>query len=159
MNPEEQPFIRFEGLISKCIPPEVLAFLRSLATSSAPLKRMVVEFVGTDDGKAIVGTYFFNHFCKYRRTLATFKRFRAFIATHSRHVVLSPLEELLGANIQCFTNNTSLHSCEELGHFLGLPSFVPNGCGPMGFQGSLSLQPIKLPVPNTNLLNTLSISL
>jgi hypothetical protein len=69
------------------------------------------------------------------------------------------LEELLGANIQCFTNNTSLHSCEELGHFLGLPSFVPNGCGPMGFQGSLSLQPIKLPVPNTNLLNTLSISL
>ena len=111
MNPEQQPFIRLKVLISRSTAPEVLAFLRSLPTSSAPLKSMVVEFVGTDDGKAIAGTYLFNHFCKYRRTLATFKRFRAFIATHSRHVVLSPLEELLAANIQCFANNTSLRSC------------------------------------------------
>ena len=105
-------------------------------------------------------TDFASYFCQRQRPLAPCKRFRAFTKTQSWHVVPPPLEKLLAANIQLFTNTISLRPCSfRLGPFCSLPSFVPNVHRPLGFCGSLALQPIHLSIPGTNMPKNLSIGL
>jgi hypothetical protein len=72
---------------------------------------LAVGFINTIDCYQSTSLTCPTTFADVRETSPTYKWFRAFTKTHSRHVVLPFLEKLSAANIQFFANNISLRLC------------------------------------------------